>query len=215
MGTLPMPLIQIATARGTLALIRLRGSDVKDRTFIYDGKAFTVYAPELGYYATVAAPPTIHETLDKLYSRFGLALPLEDLFRWGDATDTGDDVLDSAFKVGPSTIAVPLIGDLSSERASEIAERVLPAVQSGRHRFVILDLTGCREVDETGARGLSRLTSAVELLGARCILTGITPTLAQTMVTAKLDLTRLVSLRSLSDGMAYCRRSLLPGGAVP
>jgi hypothetical protein len=79
-------------------------SDVKDRTFFYDGKEFTVYAPELGYYATVAAPPTIRETLDKLYAKFGLSLPLEDLFRWGDATDTGDDVLDSGFLVGSSTI---------------------------------------------------------------------------------------------------------------
>ena len=79
-------------------------SDVKSRTFFYDGKEFTVYAPELGFYATVAAPPTIRETLDKLYTKFGLALPLEDLFRWGDATDTGDDVLDSGFRVGPSTI---------------------------------------------------------------------------------------------------------------
>lgn len=79
-------------------------SDVKNRTFFYDGKQFTVYAPELGYYATVAAPPTVHETLATLYSRFGLALPLEDLFRWGDATDTGDDVLDSGFLIGPSAI---------------------------------------------------------------------------------------------------------------
>lgn len=79
-------------------------SDVKDRTFFYDGKEFTVYAPELGYYATVAAPPTIGETLAKLYTKFGLVLPLEDLFRWGDATDTGDDVLDSGFEVGPSMI---------------------------------------------------------------------------------------------------------------
>jgi len=79
-------------------------SDVKNRTFVYDGKQFTVYAPELGYYATVSAPPTIRETLDKIYTKFGLALPLEDLFRWGDATDTGDEVLDAGFRVGPSTI---------------------------------------------------------------------------------------------------------------
>ena len=79
-------------------------SDVKDRTFIYDGKAFTVYAPQLGYYATIAAPPTIAETLKRLYTKFGLSLPLEDLFRWGDATDTGDELLDSGFLVGASTI---------------------------------------------------------------------------------------------------------------
>jgi hypothetical protein len=79
-------------------------SDVRDRQFIYDGKQFTVFAPELGYYATVPAPPTIHETLDRIYAKFGLSLPLEDLFRWGDATDVGNDILDSGFAAGPSTI---------------------------------------------------------------------------------------------------------------
>ena len=79
-------------------------SDAKNRRFIYDGKEFTVFAPELGFYATVAAPPTVHETLDALYKKFGLALPLEDLFRWGDASDVGDELLDSAFYAGPSTI---------------------------------------------------------------------------------------------------------------
>jgi hypothetical protein len=80
-------------------------SDVKSRRFIYDGKDFTVYSPKLGYYSTVKAPATNREVLKTIYDKFGIALPLEDLFRWGDGSN--DDrlkALKSAYDVGPATI---------------------------------------------------------------------------------------------------------------
>jgi hypothetical protein len=61
-------------------------SDVKSRRFIYDGKNFTVYSPKLGFYSTLPAPPTNRQVLDSLYEKFGIALPLEDIFRWADRT---------------------------------------------------------------------------------------------------------------------------------
>ena len=80
-------------------------SDMKSRRFIYDGKTFTVYSPKLGYYASVAAPPTNREVLDTIYNKFGIALPLEDLFRWGDGTNADRiKALRSAYDVGPATI---------------------------------------------------------------------------------------------------------------
>ncbi|HEY2050503.1 MAG TPA: DUF2092 domain-containing protein [Caulobacteraceae bacterium] len=79
-------------------------SDVKKRTFYYDGKQFTVYAPELGYYATSAAPATIHQTLDMIWEKFGISLPLEDLFRWSDAGSARVDTVREAFSLGPATI---------------------------------------------------------------------------------------------------------------
>ena len=60
-------------------------SDKKDRNFYYDGKQFTVYSPNMGFYATVPAPPTNREVLDTIYDKYGIRLPLEDLFRWNDA----------------------------------------------------------------------------------------------------------------------------------
>jgi hypothetical protein len=51
-------------------------SDSKNRTFYYDGKTFTVYAPKLSYYATAPAPPTIKQTLDAIEQKFGIELPL-------------------------------------------------------------------------------------------------------------------------------------------
>lgn len=79
-------------------------SDSKSRDFYYDGKQFTMYAPNLGYYATVAAPPTNREVLDTLYNRYGLRLPLEDLFRWNDVANERAKDLKSAIVVGPATL---------------------------------------------------------------------------------------------------------------
>ena len=80
-------------------------SDMKSRRFIYDGKTFTVYSPKLGFYASVPAPPTNREVLDTIYNKFGIALPLEDLFRWGDGTNAARlQALKSAYDVGPATI---------------------------------------------------------------------------------------------------------------
>lgn len=80
-------------------------SDIKGRRFIYDGKNFTVYSPKLGFYATVPAPGTNREVLDTIYNKFGISLPLEDLFRWGDGShDERIKALKSAYKVGTATI---------------------------------------------------------------------------------------------------------------
>jgi len=80
-------------------------SDIKSRRFIYDGKSFTVYSPKLGYYATVAAPATNREVLDTIYNKFGISLPLEDLFRWGEGASADRiKALKSAYDVGTATI---------------------------------------------------------------------------------------------------------------
>jgi len=78
-------------------------SDRKDRRFFYDGKSFTLYAPRTNYFATVAAPPTISQLTDTLETRFGIELPLVDLFRWG-TPDGIDGQLTAANFVGPAQI---------------------------------------------------------------------------------------------------------------
>ena len=80
-------------------------SDIKSRRFIYDGKNFTVYSPKLGFYAQVPAPATNKEVLDTIYNKFGIALPLEDLFRWSDPSSGARlQALTSAYDVGTATI---------------------------------------------------------------------------------------------------------------
>jgi hypothetical protein len=79
-------------------------TDLKKRSFFYDGKNFTVFSPEHEFYATVSAPPTTLQVLDVLWDQFGLSLPLEDLFRWNGLKSRRAEDLSSAFLVGPATI---------------------------------------------------------------------------------------------------------------
>jgi len=78
-------------------------SDRKHRQFFYDGKTLTLYSPRLGYYATVPAPPRIRDLADVLSKRYGVELPLADLFYWG-TNRSGVDRIRSAIDVGPSRI---------------------------------------------------------------------------------------------------------------
>src|SRR5262252_5761853 len=80
-------------------------SDMKSRRFIYDGKTFTVYSPKLGFYASVPAPATNREVLETIYKKFGIALPLEDLFRWSDPSYAARlQNFKAAYQVGTATI---------------------------------------------------------------------------------------------------------------
>ena len=79
-------------------------TDYKNRRFYYDGKQITVYAPDFGYYASAPAPPTIHDTLDLMSTKYGITLPLEDLFRWSDPANDRAENLTSAFRVGSATV---------------------------------------------------------------------------------------------------------------
>lgn len=78
-------------------------SDRQARTIYYDGRTLTVVAPRVGYYATAPAPGTIRETLHAAADRFGLEMPLADLFVWGQDQRVSDRVT-SAFRVGTETI---------------------------------------------------------------------------------------------------------------
>jgi hypothetical protein len=80
-------------------------SDIKSRRFVYDGNNFTVYSPKLGFYASAPAPGTNREVLDTIYTKFGISLPLEDLFRWGEGSHADRiQALKSAYEVGTATI---------------------------------------------------------------------------------------------------------------
>jgi hypothetical protein len=79
-------------------------SDRKSRRLYYDGKTFTVFGARAGYYATVAAPPTIQQLLDVVAQRYGLEFPLADLFYWGTPKSGVGDIR-AATSLGRSSVA--------------------------------------------------------------------------------------------------------------
>jgi len=79
-------------------------TDRRHRDFIYDGKTLTQYAPRMKYYATVAAPATIAQTLEMAEQKYDLDIPLADLFLWGTDQAGIEDIKDAAY-FGPARIA--------------------------------------------------------------------------------------------------------------
>jgi hypothetical protein len=78
-------------------------SDLQSRTYLYDGSSFTLFAKRVNYYATIPAPASLGELADSLDDKYGLEVPLVDLFYWGqDRNPTS--ALKSAIDIGPSQI---------------------------------------------------------------------------------------------------------------
>ena len=77
--------------------------DQKSRLFLYDGKTFTLFARRAGYYATVDAPPTIGELIDVASDKYGIELPLLDLFLWGGPRASSNEITE-ATDFGPGDV---------------------------------------------------------------------------------------------------------------
>jgi hypothetical protein len=78
-------------------------NDRHDRTYVYDGKTFTLVARRVDLYAQIEAPPTIAQLSDKLEADYGFSVPLVDLFRWGGPHWSPDDIK-GAIDVGPGVV---------------------------------------------------------------------------------------------------------------
>jgi hypothetical protein len=78
-------------------------NDRHERTYLYDGKTFTLVARRVELYAQIAAPPTIAQLSDKLEQDYGFGVPLVDLFRWGGPHWTPEGIT-GAIEVGPGVV---------------------------------------------------------------------------------------------------------------
>lgn len=111
-----------------------------------------------------------------------------------------------AIPIRHDTLVVPIIGALDGARAEQLITQTLTAVQRQRARTVILDVTGLPMLDEVAARTLLRLSEAARLIGARSMLVGITPEVAQTMVALGLSLQDLHTLSTLEAAIELVLR---------
>lgn len=107
-----------------------------------------------------------------------------------------------------NVLALPVIGIMDSNRSAEIMERLLSEITTKQTRFVILDITGVEIVDTKTADHFIKVIKASELLGAKCLLTGIRPAVAQTLVEIGVDLSQILTLRNLQDGLRECIREM-------
>lgn len=98
-------------------------------------------------------------------------------------------------------LALPLIGTLDSNRTQVVMENLLQAIVEQTAEIAIIDITGVPTVDTLVAQHLLKTIAAARLMGADCIISGIRPQIAQTMVHLGVELT-VVSKATLADALA-------------
>ena len=111
-------------------------------------------------------------------------------------------------EVWEGVLCVPVVGLMDTARSSEMTGALLQAVVENSARCAIIDITGIDVMDTRTVDHFIRMAKAIRLLGAECVLTGISPHIAQTVVHMGLDLTNVVTHRSLRDALQqYVNRS--------
>jgi rsbT co-antagonist protein RsbR len=116
-------------------------------------------------------------------------------------------------------VALPLIGTLDSARTQVVMESLLQTVVQTNSRFAIIDITGVPTVDTLVAQHLLKTITAARLMGAECIISGVRPQIAQTIVHLGIDLAQVITKAKLADAFALCLqksgRSVIKNGSRP
>jgi rsbT co-antagonist protein RsbR len=100
-------------------------------------------------------------------------------------------------------LTMPVIGRLDSVRATQMMESLLHEIRRTRSRFTILDLTGAEDLDASAANHLLNLMRAAGLLGTRCLVSGISPKMAKTIISLGLSLTELSTFSTLEEALYH------------
>jgi rsbT co-antagonist protein RsbR len=116
--------------------------------------------------------------------------------------DTIRELSAPVLPVLPGTLVMPLIGHIDDNRSQQIMEGLLNGVQEHHADLIIVDITGVPVVDTAVANYLIQATRAANLLGTRCILVGISPEIAQTLVSLGVDLSAIETRSNLQTAIA-------------
>jgi rsbT co-antagonist protein RsbR len=109
-------------------------------------------------------------------------------------------------KLWDGVLALPMIGTLDSQRTQVVMESLLQRIVDTGSEIAIIDITGVPTVDTLVAQHLLKTVTAIRLMGADCIISGVRPQIAQTIVHLGLDLQGIVTKASLADALALALR---------
>lgn len=104
-------------------------------------------------------------------------------------------------KLWDGVLALPMIGTLDSQRTQVVMESLLQRIVDTGSEIAIIDITGVPTVDTLVAQHLLKTVTAIRLMGADCIISGVRPQIAQTIVHLGLDLQGVVTKANLADAL--------------
>lgn len=118
-------------------------------------------------------------------------------------TDEIAEISTPVIKVWDGILALPIIGTLDSARTQVVMENLLQQIVDTGSSIAILDISGVPAVDSLVAQHLIKTVSATRLMGAECIISGIRPEIAQTVVHLGIDLSNIITKASLASALRY------------
>jgi rsbT co-antagonist protein RsbR len=122
-------------------------------------------------------------------------------------------------KLWEGILALPIIGTLDSARTQVVMESLLQTVVATNSKYAIIDITGVPTVDTLVAQHLLKTITAARLMGAECIISGVRPQIAQTIVHLGINLEDVITKAKLSDAFALALqrsgRKVVRDGAAP
>ncbi|GAA4245557.1 STAS domain-containing protein [Dactylosporangium darangshiense] len=110
-------------------------------------------------------------------------------------------------KLWDGVVAVPLVGTLDSARAQVVMEKLLQTLVDTGSGYAIVDITGVPAVDTQVAQHILKTVVAARLMGAECIISGIRPQIAQTVVALGIEFGDIVTKATLADALVHALRA--------
>ncbi|QSQ24215.1 STAS domain-containing protein [Pyxidicoccus parkwayensis] len=105
-------------------------------------------------------------------------------------------------------LTLPIVGVMDTQRSVEMTERLLHRISQGKAKCAIIDITGVEVVDTATANHFVKMVAAARLLGTHCVITGISPFIAQTLTQIGVELRGVKTLATLRDGIQECMQYL-------
>jgi rsbT co-antagonist protein RsbR len=118
-------------------------------------------------------------------------------------TDEIAEISTPVIRVWDGILALPIIGTLDSARTQVVMENLLVEIVESGSSLAILDISGVPAVDSLVAQHLIKTVSATRLMGAECIISGIRPEIAQTIVHLGIDLSNIVTKATLASALKH------------
>ena len=118
-------------------------------------------------------------------------------------TDEMAEISTPVIRVWDGILALPIIGTLDSSRTQVVMENLLQEIVETGSSIAILDISGVPTVDSLVAQHLIKTVSATRLMGAECIISGIRPEIAQTVVHLGIDLNNIITKSTLASALKY------------
>jgi rsbT co-antagonist protein RsbR len=106
-------------------------------------------------------------------------------------------------EVWAGVLCVPIVGVIDSSRAAEMTSALLATVVEKKVRFTIIDITGIEAMDTRATDHFLRMARSVRLLGAECVLSGINPNVARSIIHMGVELSGIQTYRSLRDALQH------------